>query len=134
MIFSVLNMILSFQQDLLQINVLVMMHYGILQKRRQQMLSMNVASHGKSMREKVLSMDQKLISRYMTLLDVLINVEQFSLTSNFQLDLIYNIRVKLQLRSKKSKMNNQQKRLKCVSKFSQKMSYVMKSIFGKSSN
>ena len=71
------------------------------------MLSMNVASHGKSMREKVLSMDQKLISRYMTLLDVLINVEQFSLTSNFQLDLICNIRVKLQLRSKKSKMNNQ---------------------------
>ena len=107
MIFSALNMILSFQQDLLQINVLVTTHYGILQKRRSQMLSINVASHGKLMREKGLSMDQKLISRSMTHLDVLINVEQFSLTSNFQLDLICNIRVKLQLRSKESKMNNQ---------------------------
>ena len=101
MIYSALNMILSFPQDLLQINVLVMMHCGILQKRRSQMLSMNAANLGKLMRERGLSMDQKLISRSMMHLDVLTSVEQFSLTSNFQLDLTCNIRVKQLLRSKK---------------------------------
>ena len=101
MIYSALNMILSFPQDLLQINVLVMMHCGILQKRRSQMLSMNVVDLGKLTKEKGLFMDQKLISRSMMLLDALTSVEQFSLTSNFQLDLTCNIRVKQLLKSKK---------------------------------
>jgi hypothetical protein len=80
-----------------------MKSFGTKLKPHFRLLSKSLEDLGNSTQEMEHSTDPKLISKSTTHLKELINVEQFNLISSFQLDLIYNTRLKKKLRRKRKK-------------------------------